>query len=800
MTDPLDPTGPGPDDDPTLAAAGSRLRAEVGGLSPDAVRAAALGRRSRRLGVVAGAALVAAVAFGGVAVRASLTDDGGSGTPSRAGGLPAGAEVDEVLAGLPDQPIDPTTVKLVSTVSSFDSCGALVDDLRRVGAAHVGSRGFGGFDAMPAGGYAEARAAADVGKAAMTTAAPADGTTLGTNVQVVGVDELDHVKAAGHLIYDLDRTGDLRITDVRSKQVVATLDVTPTDTSSVDQLLVAGGRVAVFGQEVETSEPVEGDPSATRAQTAYLTVALVDATDPAAPVLADRVRVEGRLVAARLVGGEVRLVTTAHMADLGFVLPTTPTSVAKALDANRRAVAGSGAADWIPDWQRDGEQPRPLVPCERVHVPDTFAGVAMTSLVTFPIGERFTPSATSILAPGETLYAGLDRVAISAGVWVDPIDRDRLDFEDWQTAVHELSFEEGAPPAYEGSGIVDGSTVGQFAFGEIGDALAVVSTAGAPWRQADDQRVDLTVLARAGGGRLVERSSVTDLADGRGAVSAVRFVEDRVLVSTGPFGRQVRVIDVDDPAAPRRAGAVNLPGDVGYFHPLPDHRALVIGSRHDVVGSGRNAQDRSWVQADLLDVGDPDAPRVLATWERPWSADQLSWDHHAFTYWPERDLALWGVQDTRWEGGADGRPNHAVVLRTDGGVTEVATPEASKPNEEPPPCATVPITDPEVRQMLGADQQVLRCDDPARRELSWPRYECWKIEAGMVEQVAPGEGAKGSFFACGPAGPPVVSRVLVVDGTPMLLTDQTLETLDPETFASTSITYHPGGLGGGYPL
>lgn len=145
------------------------------------------------------------------------------------------------------------------------------------------------------------------------------------------------------------------------------------------------------------------------------------------------------------------------MADLGFVLPTTPRSVAKALEQNRRSVARSEAAGWIPDWQRPGAAPTPLVPCERVHVPDTFAGVAMTSMVTFPTGTgTVDPAATSILAPGDTLYAGLEKVAISAGVWVDPIDRDRLRFDDCRTAVHEFSFAEGQAPRYEGSGIVEG--------------------------------------------------------------------------------------------------------------------------------------------------------------------------------------------------------------------------------------------------------------------------------------------------------------------------------------------------------
>ncbi len=62
-----------------------------------------------------------------------------------------------------------------------------------------------------------------------------------------------------------------------------------------------------------------------------------------------------------------------------------------------------------------------------------------------------------------------------------------------------------------------------------------------------------------------------------------------------------------------------------------------------------------------------------------------------------------------------------------------------------------------------------------------------------VARFASGADAEGSFFSCSPASPPAVRRVLVVRGTPILLTDQTLEALDPTTFRSTAIAYHPSG-------
>ena len=802
MSEQTVPAAPGGEPGPALPPAGARRRSATSG-PVDQVDV--LRRRSRRAGVVAVAAVAVAALLGGL-----LLDRRSPGTEAELASAqprdPGPGGVERLLASLDAEPVDPAQVELVSSVSTFPDCDALVGDLRQMGAEHVGSRGFGASsDVFLAHTEAEedATTAAD---ASVGRAAAAEPTTLGTNVQVTGVDELDFVKAVGTLIFDLDGKGNLRITDAVASRVLSTLDVTPPGPGStggdsrwrrsggdtqVAELLVADGQVVIFGTEVEVAAPVEGDPSATRPATAFMTVTFVDATDPATPAITDRVRVEGSLVSARLVDGEVRLVTTSNMADLGFVLPTTPSSVVKALEQNRRSVASSTAADWIPDWQRTDEEPEPLVPCDRVHVPDTFSGVAMTSMVTFPLGTgRFEPAGTSILAPATTLYAGLDRVAVSSEVWVDPVDRDRLDFEDWQTAIHELSFTEGAAPTYTGSGIVDGSTIGQFAFGEIGSSLAVVTTEGTPWQRDPTSAVDLTILTPDGEGGLTQTAQVSDLAAGKGEVSAVRFLDGRVLISTGFFGREVYVVDVTQPAEPRRAGSLTLPGTVGYFHPLPDHQALLVGSRADEVGEGEDRQSRSWVQAQLLDISDPDAPSVLSTWERPWVADDVGQDHHAFTYWPDRRLAMWGLRSTQWD---RANANMAAVLRTEGGLVEVAVPVASKPDETPPPCPTFEVTDAVAREMVGSDSVVLRCVDHAVDEVEWPRFQCYRVEDATVARFVPGEEGGATFHLCSPAPPPVVGRVLVVSGIPMLLTDQTLEALDPETLRSTSVTYHPSG-------
>lgn len=784
--------------DQALIRMGAQVRQHAKPLDTTVIATRLLARSARRRGIAAGALAALVLVLGTVLATQNSTN-----SPTQSA---YGHGVDQVLDSLGPKPINPTQVKLVADVQSFASCDALIDDLRKVGAQHVGSQGFGATYGNRFMAVGEAIRAADEKSAAVAdsgaaSAASPQGETLGTNVQVEGVDELDSVKAVGSLIYDLDGKGNLRITDARRLNVLATLDVTDPIgatkgkdniadvATTASSLLVDNGRIVVFGTESDTIKPVAGDPSATQSSTHYFTVTFVDARDPSQPRVTDRAKVEGSLVAARLVGGQIRLVTASNMADIGMVMPTTPASVPIALERNRRTVAASNAPDWIPDWQRSTGEPEPLVPCNRVHVPVTFAGVAMTSMVTFPIGSgRFDPAGTAILAPSTTLYAGLDKVAISSQVWVDPIDRDRLKFDDWKTAIHEFTFPKTGAPTYVGSGVVDGSTVNQFAFGEVGDAIAVVTTAGTPWNQDQKAKVNLTLFKAGGSGKLDAIAMVQDLSDGNGSVQAVRYLDGRILVAAGAWGKEVSVIDVSNPAKPRRAGNVMLAGSTGYFHPLADHRALLIESRSDTVPGEHGPISRSWVRAELLDVANPDKPSIVGSWERPWSQDQVESDHHAFTYWPKRNLAMWGIGDTQWN--TDG-PNHAVVLDVTSGAVQRALPEAQEPPVMPAPCAIVPIPSAEIEQMLGPDSQVLGCAKGQRGELEWSRHVCYAIPASMVRQYAPDQAEKATYYRCEPAGPPFVSRVLVVNGTPILLTDQTLERLDPSTFTSTRVVFHP---------
>lgn len=714
-------------------------------------------RRQTRVLAVVSALLVVAVAGAAVLWPTDRAEQA-IGEPA---GVPSAEEVGDgsaeaIVAALPPEPLDPTEMELVASVSRFDSCEGLLDRVHRVGAAHVGSLGFGsGYGYSPYGPYPAMRADeaamdGDVGGARADSGSAAGATggeTLGTNVIVEGVDEADVVKATDTIVVELHGQ-QLRVVDTAAGARVGSLDLgtgsdgregegdEPDISAYPSTLLLQGRNVVVFGEESVLAEPLPGDPSQSRPANRYLTITFVDLADAANPTVTERVRIEGSMVAVRRVEGRVRLVTSSALADLPIVAPTTPNSVAPALEQNRLAVASSSSSDWIPDWDRgEGTDPAALMGCEDVVVPDTFAGVQMTSLVEFDMAGAFTPRATALLAPAEDLTATATDVVIASHVWVDPIDQQE-DFSDWRTALHRFRFAEdpGDPqgrPDYLASGAVDGSIRDDFSLAVLDDGVVGTVTADVlPWERREDADVTVRLLRTDEDAQtMAETGSLVPVDKGL-AVSGLRFLGQRLLVATGLGGNIVSSIDLSDPSAPVNTGNVELPGSGAYFHPVGDTRVLVLGDTlrqqgDDVIGG---------LHATMLDLSA--APTMRGTWAQEWLSSQATSDHHAVTWWASRSLAAFGIQHQFRDGVSPPWQAPQAQLLTVGEGPPVPNPVTPNEADLGPRCPREQPFDPTT------------CDN---------------------------------------TGPPSVERVLVVDGAPWLYTSESLERLDPQSFASTGV-------------
>ena len=110
-------------------------------------------------------------------------------------------------------------------------------------------------------------------------------------------------------------------------------------------------------------------------------------------------------------------------------------------------------------------------------------------------------------------------------------------------------------------------------------------------------------------------------------------------------------LDLRDPANPRRAGVLELPGFSTYLQALDDTHLLAIGI--DVPPDAANWHDRS-IQLSVFDVGDLSAPKrtVQHRIGSAWAWSEALWDHHAFNWFPEKQLLAVPFWD--WDPSATG--------------------------------------------------------------------------------------------------------------------------------------------------
>ncbi len=185
-------------------------------------------------------------------------------------------------------------------------------------------------------------------------------------------------------------------------------------------------------------------------------------------------------------------------------------------------------------------------------------------------------------------------------------------------------------------------------------------------------------------------------------------------LQTDPF----YVLDLSDPASPKVAGEVELPGFSAYLHPVGNGR---------VVGFGPGASGRQ--EAKLFDVSDPAAPEVV---DQLVLGDQTPVvdDHHAFVSLGDGRFA---VPVTSW----------------DQVMTECVVPEDIGPAED---VACAPdrrgvlsqVVELEVRgdQLREVDRASVRLQEQVSRVL--PVGDGWAVLAGSSLGTIDGSGQQGA--------------------------------------------------------
>jgi uncharacterized secreted protein with C-terminal beta-propeller domain len=567
-----------------------------------------------------------------------------------------------------------------ASLEPFEDCGQLDEWFTAEALEHVGPYGFVQGTPVDTGGSWLSRllgdgdstvaGSAEAG-AAVPDAAVGPGAT-GTNVQEAGVDEPDLVKTDGHLVVAVTADA-LSVAEVTGDALRRRGRLALADQQAAE-LLLAGDRAVVVGRR----EPA-GAPSA---PTTVLTV--VDLADPTRPRTVRTEEVEGGYLSARLSAGAVRVVLQS-VPQLPFTTPQPfddgRVDLDGAAEANEDLVRRADASDWLPQLVvRDSAgsvvRTEPLLGCSDVAHPADRSGLGLVTVLTLDAGvsAMTTTDATAVAADGDLVYASDDRlyVATARGGWAaaaaEPAVMPGRSFgaiapvaDAGTTQLHAFDASDPAATPYVASGDVPGWLLGRWAMSER-DGLLRVATTGVGAQGGQESGV--TVLAERGD-RLEPVGSVGGL--GRGEqIRAVRWFDDLAVVVTFRQTDPLYTVDLSDPQAPRMLGELKIPGYSAYLHPLGDGLLL---------GVGQDATDTGGVlgtQVSTFDLGDLTAPRRLATlgWRQAWS--DVEGESRAFTYLPERRLALLPISGTRGSGvvavavGADGSLSEAGDWTPDG--------------------------------------------------------------------------------------------------------------------------------------
>jgi Beta propeller domain len=315
------------------------------------------------------------------------------------------------------------------------------------------------------------------------------------------------------------------------------------------------------------------------------------------------------------------------------------------------------ATPWFPTVRENGVEKTLCGGLLRAAISD---GQAFTTVASFDLRDDATPPVTvtlqsrpgAVFASNDGLYVAVAHQKRAAGRWHS--------FYPKVTEVSEIHrFGIGKSPSetrYQGSGIVPGHVLNQFAMDEWHGYLRVATSRG----RVPDPAVEsaVSIFARSAAGNLVRVGAVEHIAPGED-IRSVRFDDDRGYVVTFKKTDPLFVLDLYQPAHPAILGELKIPGFSTYLHRLdPDH-LLSIGFDADDKGSFAYFNG---LILQLFDVKDPTEPRLLHKEKigTRGSSSEAATNHLAFNYFAEKGLLA--VPMTVCEGGGNGAPGKELAF------------------------------------------------------------------------------------------------------------------------------------------
>jgi Beta propeller domain len=513
---------------------------------------------------------------------------------------------------------------------------------------------------------------------------PANGGFTTTNVQTLGIDELDEVKNNDRHVFRLHREFDrtvlskarywpatalaqlgkvvipLHTPEAALRSYAASvrgLFVTDSEQAIVLSSLNSGGMpwyattpalgptpVAGSSAAISVADricPTDGCYSGPQVQKSY--VDIFDASTASTPLLQGSIEIGGTLIDARRRGDRIWVLTQESFRfpaaviwsppNLDYAAPVNQRKLAfdRLIEQNALSIRAAELGQWLPEdlalaTKRSLEAANGV--CRSIRKVSEASELHWLRIASVKLSDRSVANEL-ILAEGQTVYASHRAIYVSTPNWrapdsVDPGPR---------TFVHKFSIAGDDVARYSGSGAFAGQPLNAYSFDEDEQgnlrfaANALNVQAGDSARPFAWEPYSYLGVMKQQDSRLVVAAQSARIAPGERMQSA-RFVGARGYLVTFRQVDPFYVFDMNASGGPKALGELKIPGFSTYLHPLGDHHIIGIGYA-----------DGNWprrIKASLFDVSDPSNPREQSTLllGDVYSGSEALWNPHAFSYLP----------------------------------------------------------------------------------------------------------------------------------------------------------------------
>jgi len=471
-----------------------------------------------------------------------------------------------------------------------------------------------------------------------------------TTVQETGVDEDDLLKTDGSLLVALERLLTLSPSEPTTAvqlhrrradgglDAVATVKLPgePDVTSAGGGLYYAADlkRVAVLSNAMGLMTLDVCDGATCRppiSQKPSVWVDRIEVGDPAAPVLAERIRIDGRLIGSRRIG-RLLIMVTQHSPQLPVELWP-----ANAPQGERdEQIARLKATDLLPTISIGTRAPRLLTSESECFLQPANAslGIDITTITTIDLATDDAITSRCFAGGTEALYMSATNIYLATTRYSYELAAPQAIFPPrtfelaaifpsrTTTDIHKFALGTGTVD-YRGSGEVQGHLgwdmqKRSYRMSEHGGVLRVLTyTAQVGWgaarTEAPPSPAQLSMLRESNTvkrldviAHLPNDSRPQSIGKPDEQVYAVRFLGTRGYVVTFRRIDPLYVLDLADPTDPKAVGELQTAGFSDYLFPVDNGLLFAVGA--DATADG----DRTGVKVALFDVADAAKPREIA--------------------------------------------------------------------------------------------------------------------------------------------------------------------------------------------